>query len=258
MYDVLALIRLVNRNFGYHNPALEGQQTFAMLPSTRHGEVAPEPKPLDSYKDQDVLASTGSSSSLAQPLPAEADVTLVMYTKIQILAHMDNKPQGSINQTAWQPQSKPLLASAKKDWDQKQLVPFVPFDKSKPKHVDLVINNLDDGAHPFHFHGNLFYVLSSYGIGKDSGWGSYNPFEDEKPPNPLNHVDPVRRDTVVVPRHGHVVLRFVADSPGMWFFHCHMLVHMGTGMAGTLHVGDADDQDHARTLDQQAAQLCHA
>lgn len=227
-----------------------------MLPTTRHPEVAPEPKDLDTYKEQAVLASAGSSSSLTQPLPAKADMTFVMYTKIEILAHLGNKPQGSINQTAWKPQSKPLLALAKQDWDAKQLVPFIPLDASKPKHIDIVVNNLDDGAHPFHFHGNPFYVLASYGIGKDSGWGSYNPFEDEKPGSPLNYIDPVRRDTVVVPRHGHVVLRFIADSPGMWFFHCHMMVHMGTGMAGTLHVGDADDQDNARTLNQQVAQLC--
>lgn len=40
---------------------------------------------------------------------------------------------------------------------------------------------------------------------------------------------PVLRDTLTIPRRGHAVIRFVADAPGMWLFHCHVLVHLSTG-----------------------------
>ena len=41
----------------------------------------------------------------------------------------------------------------------------------------------------------------------------------------------MKRDTVVVPMMGHAIIRWVADNPGVWAFHCHMLVHLASGMA---------------------------
>ena len=41
----------------------------------------------------------------------------------------------------------------------------------------------------------------------------------------------MKRDTVVVPMLGHAVIRWVADNPGVWAFHCHMNVHLASGMA---------------------------
>lgn len=39
------------------------------------------------------------------------------------------------------------------------------------------------------------------------------------------------RDTVMVPYRGYAVLRFRAENPGVWVFHCHTLWHMVSGMA---------------------------
>ena len=40
------------------------------------------------------------------------------------------------------------------------------------------------------------------------------------------------QDTVTVPGHmGERTIEFIADNPGKWFFHCHHLYHMETGMA---------------------------
>jgi len=36
----------------------------------------------------------------------------------------------------------------------------------------------------------------------------------------------MRRDTVTVPGFSHVVIRFVADNPGMWAMHCHVAWHV--------------------------------
>jgi len=40
------------------------------------------------------------------------------------------------------------------------------------------------------------------------------------------------KDTVIVPPHmGRVTFDFLADNPGDWFFHCHNIYHMESGMA---------------------------
>lgn len=187
----------------------------------------------------------------------ESDYTMVFYLKTQIEAHFDHKPLGHFNHTTWQPQQTPLLALNRAEWNEHQLVPFVASDQSKPAVVTIVLNNLDDGAHPLHLHGNSFYVLSSHKAEGRTGWGSYNPFDpDEEPPEGLDLKAPKLKDTVAVPRRGHVVLRFLADNPGLWMMHCHMLVHMGTGMVAGLHVGDAGDEQHDAGMDAVASKLC--
>jgi FtsP/CotA-like multicopper oxidase with cupredoxin domain len=45
---------------------------------------------------------------------------------------------------------------------------------------------------------------------------------------------------VYIPAQGYVVLRIKADNLGIWFFHCHVLWHSGTGMAMGFHVGFED------------------
>jgi iron transport multicopper oxidase len=40
------------------------------------------------------------------------------------------------------------------------------------------------------------------------------------PPMLEGQANPVRRDTVQVPSGASATLRFVADNPGIWFFHC--------------------------------------
>lgn len=66
--------------------------------------------------------------------------------------------------------------------------------------------------HPWHIHGHSFWVVGE-------GQGIYSPETDV--PN-YNLVNPVLRDTVVVQPLGWVALRFVADNPGAWLFHCHI------------------------------------
>jgi len=43
-----------------------------------------------------------------------------------------------------------------------------------------------------------------------------------------------RKDTVIVPYGGYVVIRFVVDNPGWWFFHCHIEYHQLEGMAAVI------------------------
>lgn len=85
------------------------------------------------------------------------------------------------------------------------------FVLKKDEIIDIVLNNLDTGKHPFHLHGHNFQVIAR----SDDGQGNF-----------ANNVTfpavPMRRDTVLVRGKGNFVLRFKADNPGVWFFHCHL------------------------------------
>jgi len=103
-------------------------------------------------------------------------------------------------------------------------------DPKEPLWVDVIINNLDDGGHPFHLHGHSFYVLKTHRA--ERGWGSYKYRGKEFDFDIGEGLGvPVLKDTVLVPRRGYAILRFLADNKGIWMLHCHMLVHLGSGMA---------------------------
>ena len=52
----------------------------------------------------------------------------------------------------------------------------------------------------------------------------------------------IRKDTVIVPAGGYVVIAFQADNPGYWFMHCHIEVHQLEGMA--LIIQEYDEAQH--------------
>ncbi|XP_021349767.1 L-ascorbate oxidase-like [Mizuhopecten yessoensis] len=123
------------------------------------------------------------------------------------------------------------------------------------KVYQFTLTNLGNGkgwSHPVHLHGHSFYVMKM-------GFGQYNPggnltdstadisctrgskgycnspiWADETwnggnvPDLVLN--DTAQKDTILVPTDGYVVIRFKADNPGAWFFHCHIDLHNTNGM----------------------------
>jgi iron transport multicopper oxidase len=44
----------------------------------------------------------------------------------------------------------------------------------------------------------------------------------------------MRRDTLMVRPNGNMVLRFRADNPGVWLFHCHIEWHVDSGLIATM------------------------
>ncbi|ANB12409.1 ferroxidase FET3 [Sugiyamaella lignohabitans] len=90
--------------------------------------------------------------------------------------------------------------------------------------VQLVVNNNDGGSHPFHLHGHTFQVLS-----RSPEYDDFTPFD------PNNHTDfndpPIRRDVLVAHPNGNFVIRFAANNPGVWLFHCHIEWHLFQGLA---------------------------
>ena len=92
--------------------------------------------------------------------------------------------------------------------------------------VEMVINNRDPGKHPFHMHGHVFQLVKRSAENE----GDYDPTNTTwtVPTNPM------RRDTVQVPPQGHAVIRYVADNPGVWLFHCHLEWHVISGLTSTI------------------------
>ncbi|UZP34867.1 hypothetical protein NXS19_002683 [Fusarium pseudograminearum] len=96
------------------------------------------------------------------------------------------------------------------------------FVLEKDEIVQIVVNNRDDGRHPFHLHGHHFQVLHR----SEDDVGDFTGSEE------LAEI-PMRRDTVVVRGNGNAVLRFKADNPGVWLFHCHIEWHVTSGLIAT-------------------------
>ncbi|KAK5018444.1 hypothetical protein LTR16_002153 [Cryomyces antarcticus] len=90
--------------------------------------------------------------------------------------------------------------------------------------VEIVLNNHDGGGHPWHLHGHNFQVIARSG----ENAGTY----------PGNAVGapaiPMRRDVVMVRKGGYVVIRYRADNPGVWLFHCHIEWHVEAGLSATI------------------------
>ncbi|XP_071140404.1 uncharacterized protein [Mytilus edulis] len=125
--------------------------------------------------------------------------------------------------------------------------------------IVMVLLNLGRGAvisHPIHMHGHTFEILKmefpkviiggafaftddiicsntlSNSVSscnnakwKNSSWTNYKNIPG------INIDNPVRKDTVVVPYGGYVIIRIDARNPGVWFMHCHIDKHMVEGMA---------------------------
>jgi FtsP/CotA-like multicopper oxidase with cupredoxin domain len=77
-----------------------------------------------------------------------------------------------------------------------------PLEIHEGAWVRVRMTNHSMMLHPMHLHGHSFRVAN------------------------------VLKDTVIVPpMMGRRTFQFLADNPGRWFFHCHNIYHMETGMA---------------------------
>ncbi|GAV58668.1 Cu-oxidase domain-containing protein/Cu-oxidase_2 domain-containing protein/Cu-oxidase_3 domain-containing protein [Cephalotus follicularis] len=84
---------------------------------------------------------------------------------------------------------------------------------------DTSIISVED--HPMHLHGYEFYVVGS-------GFGNFDPSKDT---SKFNLIDPPKRNTIGTSPGGWVAIRFVANNPGAWLFHCHIDSHLTWGLA---------------------------
>ena len=79
----------------------------------------------------------------------------------------------------------------------------------------LALRNDTAWHHPMHLHGHAFRVIARNG-------------------QPTVHRE--WQDTVLLAPRESADIAFVADNPGDWMFHCHILEHQAGGMMGTIRV----------------------
>ena len=128
-----------------------------------------------------------------------------------------------------------------------------------------------ESSHPIHLHGHSFHVVKlGYPQYDENGKysspnrdiecvrhgtaGSCNKFitvdrtsggqtirvqsvrwTNDTPPTDIgNRNSYVKKDTVIVPYGGYVVIRFTVDNPGWWFLHCHIEIHQLEGMSAVI------------------------
>ncbi|SCU90226.1 LAMI_0E01156g1_1 [Lachancea mirantina] len=103
------------------------------------------------------------------------------------------------------------------------------FVLEKDEVIELVLNNRDTGTHPFHLHGHTFQALvrdREYNADLGEQVHLYNSSD-----HPAFPEYPMIRDTLYVRPQSNFVIRFKADNPGVWFFHCHIEWHLLQGLA---------------------------
>lgn len=145
-----------------------------------------------------------------------------------------------------------------------------PFVLDKGEVVQIVLNNLDSGRHPFHLHGHHFQAL--HRAPEEGGVFSTSVTKEDDLPKV-----PMRRDTMVVWPNGNIVLRFRADNPGkialihgyqvatelalifsclgVWLFHCHIEWHVTSGLIATFIEAPLELQKNL-TIPQDHLDVC--
>ena len=79
----------------------------------------------------------------------------------------------------------------------------------------LAMKNETAWYHPIHLHGHSFRVVARNG--KPTKYREW-------------------RDTVLIPPRERADVAFVADNPGDWMIHCHVLDHQEGGMMAVIRV----------------------
>jgi len=142
---------------------------------------------------------------------AEVDVANAKHISLALSATAENVPAdgicGSLGYSFW--------AINKVPWPGDTSDPTAPLAELKlGKSYVIDMENLTPQSHPMHLHGMSFKVLSS----------STRP------------VQPMVSDTYLIQPDEKVQLGFVADNPGDWLLHCHIIEHQKSGMTSYVRV----------------------
>ena len=84
----------------------------------------------------------------------------------------------------------------------------------------------------------LGFLRPDGGLGSEALSYDHTPYRPDERPPVFNLDDPPLKDTLAVRTGEYAILRFVADNPGMWHFHCHLIVHMNIGLQMVFNVAE--------------------
>lgn len=142
---------------------------------------------------------------------AEVDLAGARHIPLALSATAENVPGdgicGSLGYSFW--------AINKVPWPGDTPDPTAPLAELRLGESYVIdMENLTPHAHPIHLHGMSFKVLSSS----------------------TRQVQPQVTDTYLIQSNEKVQLGFVADNPGDWLLHCHIIEHQKTGMTSYFRV----------------------
>lgn len=106
-----------------------------------------------------------------------------------------------------------INGSAVMNDDMRDMKPILSLNRGQS--YILAIDNQTAWYHPIHLHGHSFRVITRNG-------------------RPTHYRE--WRDTVLMPPRERAEIALVADNPGDWMFHCHILDHQEGGMMAVIRV----------------------
>ena len=106
----------------------------------------------------------------------------------------------SINRTPWAGDAAPNVG------------PLATLERGK--HYVLRLRNESPNLHPIHLHGLIFVPIRSN----------------------KRQLPPLLTDTMLLLKDEIIDIALVADNPGDWAFHCHVIEHQKSGLAGYIRV----------------------
>jgi hypothetical protein len=104
----------------------------------------------------------------------------------------------------------------------------------KGENIRIIINNNSMMRHPMHLHGHFFRVLN--------GQGEYSPLKT------VLDVMPMETDTIEF---------HASENGGDWYFHCHILYHMMSGMGRLFSYVETDTSTHRSNYQQDIRKVYH-
>ena len=112
----------------------------------------------------------------------------------------------------WTVNGKAMIHDGNKH-DHSRIAPLLTLKRGTSTIFALTNDTVFD--HPIHLHGHTFRILSRNG--------------KRLPDMPLT-------DTILMRQQEQAEIAFVADNPGDWMLHCHILEHQESGMGAVFRV----------------------
>lgn len=212
---------------------------------TVDGNPIATPRPLQQH-----LMGPGMRLDLGFIAPDEADQIVTLYHKHEVLVRFktvgESKQRRALPRLPLNPIPTPDLDNAETiqfafEWDASinpvkkdgkvnyrfWTINRKAWDGMSAKHIPEPLARLERGKtyifelanltqyhHPIHLHGHTFTVLDSN----------------------KQRIEPFHTDTVLLGQNETARIAFVADNPGRWMYHCHVIEHLKTGLMGYIEV----------------------
>lgn len=171
-------------------------------PVKRKGPFNPAPLYAPRFVEPDASAAIPLSIALsATAVPDDVALPNGEVLRIADSLCLNGKTFWALNKQSWP------------ERDMKRLpAPLATLERGKT--YRLTLHNATPHMHPIHIHGLVFKYLSSNKRERSQHWA----------------------DTVLVLPKERLDVLLLADNPGDWMFHCHILEHQETGMMGYIRV----------------------